>query len=184
MPKPTQSATKLVLREYDTIPSGRWVNLRLVRIGLGEGLLTLTSEVVNHPDQLGRQIEHVLPALLRPGSPLTGWLAAAFGIRLAMNESLELADLVGRQTEAKFSKPGPDGTQQITAWRPAPAELPVTPATASLRGSPVPAASPVTSPNPSPSPATTAGTPATPARPAGAAMHNTGAAADKGVTNG
>jgi hypothetical protein len=182
MPKQTPS-TRVRMQPHPPLPAYRWIPVILTGIVTDAGVFRFTFGVPDRPDQAGRQIEHTVPAFLTSGSPLAEFLADAFDIWVAMDTEIELTDLVGRQTEAKFSKPDPHGVQQIVAWRPAPAESSPAPATPSPRPSPVPSESAVTPPNPSTTPVTPARPPATPARPAGAAGSNTGVTPDKGVTN-
>jgi len=129
--------------------------MRLLHIRPGDGLLTLVFEVLGRPDQLGRQIEYALPALLAPASPLAGWLSAALGIHLSKGESIDLEQLTGRVTQTMFAKPGPDGTQAITHWRAVPATPAAAPATEPANR-PATTARPVNPPVAAPSAAQTA----------------------------
>lgn len=156
MPKSQKPLLVLFMSEYAALPAGRWVDVKLVNILPGDGLLTLVFEVLGRPDQLGRQIEYTLPALLAPASPLAGWLSAALGIHLNKGESIDLEQLTGRVAQAMFAKPSPDGTQVITHWRPAAIAEPAT----------APANRPATTTKPTYMPAAAASAAAT-AKPAG-----------------
>jgi len=69
--------------------------------------------VLDDPQQAGRTIGHVMPAVLAPNSPLCRFLIDGFGVRPVENESVDLETLVGRVFFARFSKAEDGSPQEI-----------------------------------------------------------------------
>ncbi len=172
MPKPKTPSTRVQMQPHPPLPANRWIPVILTTVRPDGDMFRFRFTVPDRREQAGRQVEHAVQAFMAPGSPLVEFLAAAFDVQVAMDAEIELADLIGRNTEAKFSKPGPDGGyQQIVAWRPVSAAKPTAPSSRPQSG-------------PSDSAGSTSArssTPAPPAGPAGTAV--TRANPEKGGQN-
>lgn len=116
---PKKPSTILVMQDYGPLSSRRWFRLTVSDIGrVSKTAIRFELRILDDPRQTGRTIVHELPAILAPHSPLCEFLAEGFGIRLAENESFDLAALTGRNLEARFTRSREGHPQMIAAVRP------------------------------------------------------------------
>jgi len=115
---PRKSVMKLTMQDHPPLSSRRWSILVVQTVlKLNRSMLRFELGVLDDDRQAGRTVFHNLPAVLTPNSPLSRFLADAFGVRLSERESYELTTLVGRRFQARFDK-GVEGTlQAIVAVR-------------------------------------------------------------------
>jgi hypothetical protein len=113
---PKRTSTVVIMRRYPPLSSGRWYTAAVQAVSL-ERKRTVCFEftIVSTTAQAGRRVVHRLPAVLAPGSPLCAALARGFRIRVAENESFELATLTGRAVRVRFTQPDANGGQEIDA---------------------------------------------------------------------
>jgi hypothetical protein len=107
------------MQAYQPLSSRRWYSaaVRSVR-RLNNEAVGFDFDILNDPQQTGRTIIHESPTILAPNSPLYKFLTDGFGIQLNENESLDLASLVGRVVELRFTKAVNGQEQAIAAIRP------------------------------------------------------------------
>jgi hypothetical protein len=116
---PKKPSTQMVMLNYSAFSSRRVYRLRVEAIEIAKrGAVRFELAVIGDPRQAGRLLNHDLPAILAPNSPLARFLDEAFGIRVAENETLDLATLRGREFEARFAKHVEGAEQAIVAVRP------------------------------------------------------------------
>jgi hypothetical protein len=114
-----KSSTTLTMQAYQPFSSRHWypAAVRDVRRPSKEAV-GFDFDILNDPEQAGRTVRRELPAILTPNSLLCQFLNDGFGIQLKESESLDLATLVGRAVELRFTKAANGQEQSITAIRP------------------------------------------------------------------
>lgn len=119
---PKKPSMVLTMADYPRLSTRRWYKVTVGRVSIEKPGVVIELFFVEAPEQAGRQIVHSLPAVLAPGSPLCEFLSKSFGLVLSQNEQVDLSSLVGRQLEARFTKPDRLGVQAVAAVRPVSAD--------------------------------------------------------------
>jgi|GEM_PF-2345208 len=115
---PKKPSTVFVMQNYQPLSSRRFYKLAVKAVSrLSKAGVRFELSALDDPQQAGRTIIHDVPAVLAPNSPLCEFLAAGFGLRLAEGQSLDLATVVGRVLQARFSKARGGNEQKIAAIR-------------------------------------------------------------------
>jgi len=115
---PKRASTVVVMQEYAALSSRRWYGVVVKKIGrAGRGTIRIEMTLVDDPSQTGRVVEHDVPAIVAPGSPLATFLVDGFGIELKENQPFDLTQLVGRRLDARFTKSTAGQVQSIAAVR-------------------------------------------------------------------
>ena len=117
---PRKATTCLTKQAYPPFSRRQWYTLRMDRVNRSrKGDIVFDLSVVGGVKQVGRTLTHKLPVVLAPGSPLDRFLTVVLGAELEENQSVDLATLMGREFEARFTAAGADGHQMIAEIRPA-----------------------------------------------------------------
>lgn len=115
---PKRASTVVIMEAYASFSSRRWYGLVVKKIGrAGRGTIRIEMTVIDDPSQAGRVVGHEVPAIVAPGSPLSVFLKDGFDIELKANEPFDLAMLVGRRVEVRFTEALSGQLQAITAVR-------------------------------------------------------------------
>ena len=115
---PKRASTVVVMQEYAALSSRRWYGVVVKKIGrAGRGTIRIEMTLVDDPSQAGRVVEHDVPAIVAPGSPLATFLVDGFGIELKENQPFDLTQLVGRRLDVRFGKATAGQVQPIAAVR-------------------------------------------------------------------
>ena len=91
------------MRDYPALSLRRWYVVEIAAVSCGVRDISFQLVLCSVPEQAGRIIPHVLPALLTPSSPLSVFLRDGLGITLARDESLDLTTLAGRRLEVQLA---------------------------------------------------------------------------------
>jgi len=115
---PKRASTVVVMHDYQSFSSRRWYVLAVQKTcRAARGTIRIEMTVIDDPSQAGRVVGHEVPAIVAPGSPLSVFLKDGFDIELKANEPFDLAMLVGRRVEVRFTKATAGQVQSIAAVR-------------------------------------------------------------------
>lgn len=115
---PRKATLKLTMSQAPPLSTKHWYVLSCTGVEpVKPNLVRFTFEILEDQHHLGRIVQHTLPALLVPDTPLCRLLLKAFGEQLRVGQSIELLNLVGRKCEARFDAGVNGALQAIVGFR-------------------------------------------------------------------